>query len=376
MSEELEQLALQKLNGEQGSAALSGDENEQVALNALNGNTEPQVEIHAHKAPDEPQVDLEEEPVANEPANETVVENVNASENPEKDFNFDIDLDEGVEVPATDDFVTKYKNEFADLGLEGVNTSQDFVEKFKNLKQELEETKESTKTVFANDMIREANEIMKQGGDWLSYLGLSSLDYDSVPDVELLSYELKSDFDTKEELDDYISSLDETQIRLNAKRIRKDLKLQQDIQKQQIALQAQEHQRVYDENLRKAINGIEKVDRVKVKDQDRASIQKMLTTYNDEAKATEFQIKHFLKPNGEPDFQKMVQSAYKLEMFDKVLEYATRSAKNSGKAAVIQNLSNVERPKATNIAETTPRKALSTVESEVERLRKGEKPLF
>ena len=101
MSEELEQLALQKLNGEQGSAALSGDENEQVALNALNGNTEPQVEIHAHKAPDEPQVDLEEEPVANEPANETVVENVNASENPEKDFNFDIDLDEGVEVPAT-----------------------------------------------------------------------------------------------------------------------------------------------------------------------------------------------------------------------------------------------------------------------------------
>jgi len=376
MSEELEQLALQKLNGEQGSAALSGDENEQVALNALNGNTEPQVEIHAHKAPDEPQVDLEEEPVANEPANETVVENVNASENPEKDFNFDIDLDEGVEVPATDDFVTKYKNEFADLGLEGVNTSQDFVEKFKNLKQELEETKESTKTVFANDMIREANEIMKQGGDWLSYLGLSSLDYDSVPDVELLSYELKSDFDTKEELDDYISSLDETQIRLNAKRIRKDLKLQQDIQKQQIALQAREHQRIYDENLRKAINGIEKVDRVKVKDQDRASIQKMLTTYNDKAKATEFQIKHFLKPNGEPDFQKMVQSAYKLEMFDKVLEYATRSAKNSGKAAVIQNLSNVERPKATNIAETTPRKALSTVESEVERLRKGEKPLF
>jgi hypothetical protein len=225
-------------------------------------------------------------------------------------------------------------------------------------------------------MIREANEIMKQGGDWLSYLGLSTLDYDSVPDVDLLSYELKSDFDTKEELDEYIASLDETQIRLNAKRIRKDLKLQQDTQKQQVALQAQEHQRVYDESLRKAINGIDKVDRVKVKDQDRASIQKMLTTYNDKAKATEFQIKHFLKPNGEPDFPKMVQSAYKLEMFDKVLEYATRSAKNSGKAAVIQNLSNVERPKATNIAETTPRKALSTVESEVERLMKGEKPLF
>jgi len=378
MSEELEQLALQKLNGEPTGVAINGDENEQAALNALNGQPEapPQINPQTPEAPSETPVDLDDEPEGDEPANETVAQNVNADENPNTDLNFDIDLDEGVEVPATDDFVTKYKNEFEELGLEGVNTSQDFVEKFKNLKQELEETKESTKTVFANDMIREANEIMKQGGDWLSYLGLSTLDYDSVPDVELLSYELKSDFDTKEELDDYIASLDETQIRLNAKRIRKDLKLQQDTQKQQIALQAQEHQRVYDENLRKAINGIDKVDRVKVKDQDRASIQKMLTTYNDKAKATEFQIKHFLKPNGEPDFQKMVQSAYKLEMFDKVLEYATRSAKNSGKAAVIQNLSNVERPKATNIAETTPRKALSTVESEVERLRKGEKPLF
>ena len=378
MSEELEQLALQKLNGEPTGVALNGDENEQAALNALNGQPEapPQINPQTHEVPSETPVDLDDEPEGDEPANETVAQNVNADENPNTDLNFDIDLDEGVEVPATDDFVTKYKNEFEELGLEGVNTSQDFVEKFKNLKQELEETKESTKTVFANDMIREANEIMKQGGDWLSYLGLSTLDYDSVPDVDLLSYELKSDFDTKEELDEYIASLDETQIRLNAKRIRKDLKLQQDTQKQQIALQAQEHQRVYDENLRKAINGIDKVDRVKVKDQDRASIQKMLTTYNDKAKATEFQIKHFLKPNGEPDFQKMVQSAYKLEMFDKVLEYATRSAKNSGKAAVIQNLSNVERPKATNIAETTPRKALSTVESEVERLRKGEKPLF
>ena len=378
MSEELEQLALQKLNGEPTGVALNGDDNEQAALNALNGQPEapPQINPQTPEVPSETPVDLEDEPNGDEPANETGTENVNADENPNTDLNFDIDLDEGVEVPVTDDFVTKYKNEFSDLGLEGVNTSQDFVEKFKNLKQELEETKESTKTVFANDMIREANEIMKQGGDWLSYLGLSTLDYDSVPDVELLSYELKSDFDTKEELDEYIASLDETQIRLNAKRIRKDLKLQQDTQKQQIALQAQEHQRVYDENLRKAINGIDKVDRVKVKDQDRASIQKMLTTYNDKAKATEFQIKHFLKPNGEPDFQKMVQSAYKLEMFDKVLEYATRSAKNSGKAAVIQNLSNVERPKATNIAETTPRKALSTVESEVERLRKGEKPLF
>lgn len=378
--EDLELLALQKLEGNAPTATPGGDENELAALRAQGIVDQPAAQAEPPADPEPPaQVDVDvetnDEPDAPE-TNEDGNENVNADENPEKDLNFDIDLDEGKEVPVADDFVTKYQSEFETLGLSDVKDSSEFVEKFKQLKQELEETKESTKTVFANDMIREANEIMKQGGDWLGYLGLASFDYDAVPDMELLSYELKSDFDSKEELDDYLASLDETQIRLNAKRIRKDLKLQQDAQKQQIAIKAEQSQRAYDENLKIAIKSVERVDRVKVKDQDRASIEKMLTTYNDKAKATEFQIKHFLKPSGEPDFQKMVQSAYKLEMFDKVLEYATRSAKNSGKAAVIQNLSNVDRPKTTNIAEVTPRKALSLVESEVERLRKGEKPLF
>lgn len=378
--EDLELLALQKLEGNAPTGMPGGDENELAALKAQGIVEQPATQAEPPAEPEPPaqadvDVNSDDEPELPE-VNENVNENVNADENPEKDLNFDIDLDEGKEVPVADDFVTKYQSEFETLGLSDVKDSSEFVEKFKQLKQELEETKESTKTVFANDMIREANEIMKQGGDWLGYLGLASFDYDAVPDMELLSYELKSDFDSKEELDDYLASLDETQIRLNAKRIRKDLKLQQDAQKQQIAAQAEQSQRAYDENLRQAIKGVERVDRVKVKDQDRASIEKMLTTYNDKAKATEFQIKHFLKPSGEPDFQKMVQSAYKLEMFDKVLEYATRSAKNSGKAAVIQNLSNVEKPSSTNIAEVTPRKALSLVESEVERLRKGERPLF
>jgi hypothetical protein len=378
--EDLELLALQKLEGDASTAMSGGDENEQAALRAQGIVDQSAAQAEPLAEPEPPaQVDVDVDP-DDEPevleTNEDGNQNVNVDENPEKDLNFDIDLDEGKEVPVTDDFVTKYQSEFETLGLSDVKDSSEFVEKFKQIKQELEETKESTKTVFANDMIREANEIMKQGGDWLGYLGLASFDYDGVPDVELLSYELKSDFDSKEELDDYLASLDETQIRLNAKRIRKDLKLQQDAQKQQIAIKAEQSQRAYDENLKQAIKGVERVDRVKVKDQDRASIEKMLTTYNDKAKATEFQIKHFLKPSGEPDFQKMVQSAYKLEMFDKVLEYATRSAKNSGKAAVIQNLSNVDRPKTTNIAEVTPRKALSLVESEVDRLRKGEKPLF
>ncbi len=378
--EDLELLALQKLEGNAPTATPGGDENELAALRAQGIADQPAAQAEPPAEPEPPaqvdvDVDPDDEPEVPE-TNEDGNQNVNADENPEKDLNFDIDLDEGKEIPVTDDFVTKYQSEFETLGLSDVKDSSEFVEKFKQLKQELEETKESTKTVFANDMIREANEIMKQGGDWLGYLGLASFDYDAVPDVELLSYELKSDFDSKEELDDYLASLDETQIRLNAKRIRKDLKLQQDAQKQQIAVKAEQSQRAYDENLKIAIKSVERVDRVKVKDQDRASIEKMLTTYNDKAKATEFQIKHFLKPSGEPDFQKMVQSAYKLEMFDKVLEYATRSAKNSGKAAVIQNLSNVDRPKTTNIAEVTPRKALSLVESEVDRLRKGEKPLF
>ena len=376
MSEELENLAFEKLNEGHQPPIVGEQENEQVALNSLGiNNQQPAQQNEASQEeqfvdPDEGQQQENEEL-----ANESNSESVNADENSNQDLSFDIDLDEGTEVKP-DDFVSKYRGTFEELGFEDIRSQDDFVTKFKQIKGELEEAKESSKTVFANDTIREANEIMKQGGDWVSYLGLSSYDYDGIPDVDLLSYELQSDFDTKEELNDYIASLDETQIRLNAKRIRKDLKVQQETQKQAIAMQAQQHQKAYDESLRKAINSVDRVDRVVVKDHDKSRIEKMLTSYNDKAKATEFQIKHFLKPNGEPDFPKMVQSAYKLEMFDKVLEYATRSAKNSGKASVIQNLSNVEKPKTTNVVSTTPRKALSIVESEVERLMKGEKPLF
>lgn len=376
MSEELDNLAFEKLNEGHQPPIVGEQENEQVALNSLGiNNQQPAQQNEASQ--EEQFVDPGEgqHQENDEPANESNSESVNADENSNQDLSFDIDLDEGTEVKP-DDFVSKYRGTFEELGFEDIRSQDDFVTKFKQLKGELEEAKESSKTVFANDTIREANEIMKQGGDWVSYLGLSSYDYDGIPDVDLLSYELQSDFDTKEELNDYIASLDETQIRLNAKRIRKDLKVQQETQKQAIAMQAQRHQKAYDESLRKAINSVDRVDRVVVKDHDKAKIEKMLTSYNDKAKATEFQIKHFLKPNGEPDFPKMVQSAYKLEMFDKVLEYATRSAKNSGKASVIQNLSNVEKPKTTNVVSTTPRKALSIVESEVERLMKGEKPLF
>ena len=376
MSEELDNLAFQKLNEGHQPPIVGEQENEQAALNSLGINDQPPAHQEEQQQQEDP-VNLEQgqEQENEDPANESNLGNVNADENSNQDLSFDIDLDEGTEVKP-DDFVSKYRGTFEELGFEDIRSQDDFVSKFKQIKSELEEAKESSKTVFANDTIREANEIMKQGGDWVSYLGLSSYDYDGIPDVDLLSYELQSDFDTKEELNDYIASLDETQIRLNAKRIRKDLKVQQEAQKQAVAVQAQQHQKAYDESLRKAINSVDRVDRVVVKDHDKARIEKMLTSYNDKAKATEFQIKHFLKSNGEPDFPKMVQSAYKLEMFDKVLEYATRSAKNSGKASVIQNLSNVEKPKTTNVVNTTPRKALSIVESEVERLMKGEKPLF
>jgi len=376
MSEELDNLAFQKLSEGHQPPIVGEQENEQTALNSLGINDQPPAHQEEQQQQEDP-VNLEQgqEQENEDPANESNSENVNADENSNQDLSFDIDLDEGTEVKP-DDFVSKYRGTFEELGFEDIRSQDDFVAKFKQIKSELEEAKESSKTVFANDTIREANEIMKQGGDWVSYLGLSSYDYDGIPDVDLLSYELQSDFDTKEELNDYIASLDETQIRLNAKRIRKDLKVQQETQKQAVAVQAQQHQKAYDESLRKAINSVDRVDRVVVKDHDKARIEKMLTSYNDKAKATEFQIKHFLKSNGEPDFPKMVQSAYKLEMFDKVLEYATRSAKNSGKASVIQNLSNVEKPKTTNVVNTTPRKALSIVESEVERLMKGEKPLF
>lgn len=386
MAEEkdLEQIALERLmksqgndGGNQSTEDLGNAELALQKVKEAQGVEEQVVEEQQEIVAEETQEEQEEategttEEEATEEASETEEEDVAVMENEEVDdlLSFEEETTQAVE----DEFITAYQEKIKELGFDGVKSKDEFIAKVAELKAQAE----SASTVFADDVLKQANDIAKQGGNYLEYLGVATQDYDAVDDTTLLTWSLKEDFANEQELQDYLDEMSDVVKKREVNRLRKDLKAQQEVQKQAIIENAKRAQQQYDASLRSAVESITVVDKVKINDSAKSKVLKDLTTYNEKARATEFQLKYFLNPDGTVNFEKQAQSAYKLELFDKVVAKAASSGKAEGKKEVIATASNVVNPKEGNAKPSqTPRKALSMAETEVERLKKGEKPLF
>ncbi|WP_434127638.1 hypothetical protein, partial [Enterococcus faecium] len=76
-----------------------------------------------------------------------------------------------------------------------------------------------------------------------------------------------------------------------------------------IVLKAKKQKEDFDLGVRKAVDSLTAFSKVKVNDQEKAKLLKEMTTWDDKVKATAFQKKWFLDDKGNPDFNKMAQSA-------------------------------------------------------------------
>ena len=279
-----------------------------------------------------------------------------------------LDLEAGFEP---DDFVTKYADQIQELGVEAKSFNE-FFEKVKSLDSELRETKAQQESIFATPLLKEANEIAKQGGDWQQYLSISEINYDAIPDSDLVLYDVKGYKEDAQAAQEFVEGLTDEQMKFHADKVRRELKGKQEAQKQEIKQKAQEYQQWYDKGVTEAVKSVNAVGGVKVPHQTRDKIARMLTSFNPKVNATEFNAKYFLNEKGQPDFKKMSEVAYKLELFDSVVEVAKKQSKVEGKKEMIQKIANVQPPQQRNIADATPKKELSYIES----LKKGEaKPL-
>ena len=345
--------------------------NRQVEAHNREDSQEEAQEQEAEEAEEEGQEEGAEEEAENNDESEVV----NESEETEE-VAFGDDFDEflsGDQKP--DEFGQKFSEQFKDLGIEAKNLTE-FKAAISELKRKAEEAEGAVEMAFANDLLKEANELAKNNGDWQEYLGVSSIDYNAVPDDSLIMWEEQGSFESKEELEEYVSNLDDKTKELLAKKIRTRLVAEQTSKKQELVDRAQKYQEQYDQNLNSSISKLEKVSDFKVNDPIKAELRKALTSYDDKAKATEFQKMFFLNEKGEPDFDKLTQSAVKLMMFDKVVEYAKSKAANSVKKQVLQETSNVTKPVGKVTSAPTPQKALSVYEENLQALMRGEKSLF
>jgi hypothetical protein len=308
------------------------------------------------------EVEIQEEENIEQADNTDVVEDVSTNEE-----DLLLDLEAGLQP---DEFISKYNDKLQELGVEAKSIDE-FFDKVKSIDSELKEAKAQVETVFANPMLKEANELARQGGDWQQYLAISEVDYDAFPDATLVLYDVRASMG-EDDANAFVEEMTEAQLKFHADKVRRDFKSKQSAEKEKIKTQAKEYQQWFDTSVEQAVKSVSAVGGVKIPEQSRTKIAKLLTTYNQGVNATEFNAKYFLNEKGQPDFKKMSEVAYKLEMFDAIVDVAKKNAKTEGKKELMKTITNVKPQEQRNIADATPKKELTYQEA----LKKGQAQLL
>jgi DNA-binding protein len=249
---------------------------------------------------------------------------------------------------------------------EAFDVQEDSVEAIVNkgleLKAKLLEV-ESRKPSFANDQIALANELAAYGGDWKTALGVSSINYDIIPDIDLVEFKIASEFPDTDEgrmsMDSYIDSLTDHQIEVQATLARKELK-----QKQEADIKSQH---AFLENKRKEIsNGIiNSAERLK-------SIEgvKVPRSFFEGLSADDIvpfaNLAGYQTPQG-VDYQKIVRDIFVTRYFSKVVEVLKTQTRNQERRDIVSNMSNIEINKTTQ-KEQPKGEQLSPLSAHIEKM--------
>ena len=235
--------------------------------------------------------------------------------------------------PANDPFVELYeKYKIEEKGKDGI-------EKFIEAKtQEIETLRKAQEEIFADDSLKTANEIAKNLGkaEALEYLGLAQYNYDEVDDPTLIKWDLEARNGFKpEEVDEYLESLTDVQRRIQGAKVRNELKTEQASRIAKYELEATQAAQARTKAMSEALASINQIEGVKVNNEDRQRIAKIVTS-------DEFKSKYGLSIDSKADMKKAVQAVAMLELFPKVLKVAQQKNVTAGKAEVLRNLSNAQ----------------------------------
>lgn len=304
----------------------------------------PEVTPNIEVTPVEP-VSLEPTPAKSEGTDPVQIDTkviATGSETPIDDWDSDTPT-QATEPAKSYDFSSLSKS----LGSE-FKSEDELVAEFKKLKEHNEElTKSSTdvKDLFANDVLQKANEIAKNNGDYLGFLGIASIDFDAIPARDLLEDELISSLpDTPEnaqKIQSYLDSLDETDLEFRGSQIRNTRKSEQDYEKNRIAQEnemrkAQEVQakQLMDKKVEELLSATTDINGFVMKPHHKKAIFEDITQgklYN----------KLFFT-DGKYDPAKAIRIAFIAEQNEKMIQYYKTRSKTEGKREVISSITNAE----------------------------------
>lgn len=308
---------------------LAGEEAQEAENTTTEIENEEEVEFE-NEEEQEQELEQEEEQVENTEGEEK--EELN-----EQEELFELEEEEIVE--ETDSVNLQYEEIGKALGVE-VKTKEELVDKFKQLQEENSSLKEKTENnPYSNlpDKLKEAIELANNGGDYLSYLEISSFDYDSIPDREFLAYQMRPYFpegeDGQIELEDYLDSIGDYEIRIKSRQAKEALKKQDDARINEIKTKAQQTKQQIISEAEKAVERMQAVQGFKVTDSQKRAMKNAIKDGK-----TMFEL--FYNEQGQYDFDKMVDVYYKYTNFDKIVDFLKQRSKNETKKEMVERLTN------------------------------------
>lgn len=188
---------------------------------------------------------------------------------------------------------------------------------------------------YATPDLEAANEVARNGGDYLGFLGLSQNNWDEVPDdVLLVEGKLKSAFGEDENgMMSYLNEMDPVQKRLMASEIRQGLKEHDEHAKGQIVSRANEKRREIDQGLKAALDGTSELFGLKMTPALKRE------TYDD-VTGKNFLNSIFHDKDGKPSPERMMKAAVVMKNINKIVQTAVTRAKNQSTGEILDEVSN------------------------------------
>ena len=352
--------------------------NDALAASVTNQNQEPvndPVTQQVQEPVTDPVVDQITDPVA-EPSQEPIVEQVTEPvidpvvETPTEPEEIDIfeswDDDSGASDPAPQDPVQENNSEefvsqvVKDLNLDGINDYESLISKLK------ENPQEDALEGLPEDLIK-AIDLAKQGVDYRSYLQIDNVDYSKVNDVDLVASSVQDYFVeegqvNEEKLSEYLSGLNDTQIKIEADRIRERLNAskQNAINKLESDQKSARLNAVSD--AKNAVNSISDISGFKIKDHQKTAFV--------DAVQKDTVLKDIMFTGNKIDYTKLANAYFMVNNFDKIVNVLISKNVNLGKKAVIESMSNPEqRVSSTPVAATPDNSVLSQTKNWIGKLK-------
>lgn len=306
--------------------------------------------------PADPVSPLDEEVEQNEPIVEPIVDDeapiaTDDEAKPQNELDGEEDswdsfIDEEVETGDVAKPTPEFLEISKSLGLEEpLKTKEELVKYVSELQQKIAKPAAEQDTSVLPPTLAEAIDIAQKNGDYLTYLEIGSRDYSKEDPIELFEEEITQYFVEKDgsfkeqEYLDYLDGISDVDKAMRGKQLQNELISIQSQQKQVIAQQAEQKRQASLRQLESAMSKFDGIGNSKATPKVKSALLNELST-------GKFLDVLGVKPNGQHNWDKVIETYFKARYFDAIQKYNSREVTAKTTRQIIDGVTNssVNRP--------------------------------